>query len=214
MQDFTYDDDKLTLSAEGVVTSKFTVSPSVIASLVGDVRSGYNGKTVTKTIPHLDQFDVTCDASWVHISKNGNKLTIKVDATTDTKTARRAKIVFKNGDYTASVGAIQYELSALLGSYKLSFKGGSESATIGYGKAEDGSKALYLTVQGEYATLKFPLLYLAGSQSLLMQLQHRPTVGLLIASAMCSSMVVAVIGRAIATTSLICLPLRPKKTEV
>ena len=169
VQDFTYDDDKLTLSAEGVVTSKFTVSPSVIASLVGDVRSGYNGKTVTKTIPHLDQFDVTCDASWVHISKNGNKLTIKVDATTDTKTARRAKIVFKNGDYTASVGAIQYELSALLGSYKLSFKGGSESATIGYGKAEDGSKALYLTVQGEYATLKFPLLYLAGSQSLLMQ---------------------------------------------
>lgn len=169
VQDFTYDDDKLTMSAEGVQTSKFTVSPTVVASIFGDIQSGYNGKTVTKTIPHLDQFDVTCDASWVHISKSGNKLTVKVDATTDTKTARKAKIVFKNGDYTASVSAIQYELSALLGSYKLNFKGGSESATIGYGKAANGSQVLYLTVQGEYATLEFPLIYLSGSQTLLMQ---------------------------------------------
>lgn len=169
VQDFTYDDDKLTMSAEGVQTSKFTVSPTVVASIFGDIQSGYNGKTVTKTIPHLNQFDVTCDASWVHISKSGNKLTVKVDATTDTKTARKAKIVFKNGDYTASVSAIQYELSALLGSYKLNFKGGSESATIGYGKAANSSQVLYLTVQGEYATLEFPLIYLSGSQTLLMQ---------------------------------------------
>lgn len=169
VQDFTYDDDKLTMSAEGVQTSKFTVSPTVVASIFGDIQSGYNGKTATKTIPHLDQFDVTCDASWVHISKSGNKLTVKVDATTDTKTARKAKIVFKNGDYTASVSAIQYELSALLGSYKLNFKGGSESTTIGYGKAANGSQVLYLTVQGEYATLEFPLIYFSGSQTLLMQ---------------------------------------------
>ena len=169
VQDFTYDDDKLTLSADGVETSKFTVSPSVVASIFGDMLSGYNGKTVTKTIPHLDQFNVTCDASWVHISKSGNKLTVKVDATTDTKTIRKANIVFKNGDYKDSVNVSQYELSALLGSYKLKFKGASESASLGYEEAADGSQNLYLTVQGEYATLKFPLIYLSGSQSLLMQ---------------------------------------------
>jgi hypothetical protein len=169
VQDIAYDDDKLTLSADGVETSKFTVSPSVVASIFGDILSGYNGKTVTKTIPHLDQFDVTCDASWVHISKSGNKLTVKVDATTDTKTIRKANIVFKNGDYKDSVNVSQYELSALLGSYKLKFKGASESASLGYEEAADGSQNLYLTVQGEYATLKFPLIYLSGSQSLLMQ---------------------------------------------
>lgn len=169
VRDLAYDDDKLTLTADGVETGKFTVSPNVVASFFGDILSGYNGKTVTKTVPHLDQFDISCDASWVHISKSGNKLSVKVDATTDTKTARKAKIVFKNGDYTASVSAIQYELSALLGSYKLNFKGGSESATIGYGKTAAGSQALYLTVQGEYATLEFPLIYLSGSQTLLMQ---------------------------------------------
>jgi hypothetical protein len=53
VQDIAYDDDKLTLSADGVETSKFTVSPSVVASIFGDILSGYNGKTVTKTIPHL-----------------------------------------------------------------------------------------------------------------------------------------------------------------
>ncbi len=169
VQDINYDDANLKMSANGVETSKLWVSPEIIASLIGNIRSGYNGKTVTKIVPHLDQVEISSDASWVHISKNGNELTIKLDASADKTKMRKATIVIKNGNDTSAVTVTQFELSSLLGSYKLSTGSETKAATLAYGMDDAGKQQLYLSVSSNYGTYQFPLIYLSSSQMLLMQ---------------------------------------------
>lgn len=114
LYDFTYDSATAKLSAGGVETTKSFVDVNAIAKLIGSVSVSNGAKTVTKTVPHLDKLEVTCEASWVHLSKSGNTLTITVDANPMATKARGSKIKVSNGTDEAQVQVLQYDLPALL----------------------------------------------------------------------------------------------------
>lgn len=174
----TYDDAHLKMSAEGVETTKLWVDPAIVAQLLGNIGAGNAGKTVTKTIPHLDQVEFKCDAPWVHISKNGDKLTVKVDANPDASKARVATITMVNGDNSSSVKVTQMELSAILGKYTLTVRGYdtaaggfamlSKEAELAYeGSGDD--RMLYLNVVSDGDTYKFPAIYREDERAVLLQ---------------------------------------------
>lgn len=179
VQDINYDDDNLTMSADNITSDKLWVSPAVIAQIVGDIGAGKEAKNITKTIPHLDQVQVTCDASWVHVSQSGNKLTIKIDANPDESKVRKTHITFTNGNYSSSISVTQIELSAILGTYDLTMKaydrakGGlapiTTQATLAYETDDNGEQQLYLTVSNDGTTYKFPAIYLQSAQAILLQ---------------------------------------------
>ena len=67
-----------------------------------------------KTIPFLNKVDISCDASWVHLSKDGNQLTIKVDANPVAVNARGGWVTLSNGYVEKKIQITQYDLPALL----------------------------------------------------------------------------------------------------
>ena len=182
VQDIAYDDDKLTLTADGVETSKFLISPYVVAQMIGNIGAPAVGTTKTFNVSHLDQLDITTTASWVHITKNGNKLTIKVDANPDKSKARitTVKIVNKNSsDLVTSITVSQFELDALLGDWNLSMLAYDASngaigkvkvnASLNYDTNANGEQQLYLTVNASSGTYSIPAIYLKAYNALLLQ---------------------------------------------
>ena len=71
--------------------------------MIGAINASNGEKTITKTIPYLNKLDISCDASWVHLSKDGDKLIIKVDANPIATNARGAKLKISNGIKEAQV---------------------------------------------------------------------------------------------------------------
>ena len=179
VQDINYDDEKLTMSADNITSDKLWVSPEVLAELVGNIGTGKNAKTITKTLPHLDQVKVSCDASWVHVSQSGNKLTIKIDANPDESKVRKTYVTFTNGNYSSSISVTQIELSAILGTYELTMSAYSSDkgdftnvktpVTLAYETDENGEQQLYLTISNDGMTYKFPAIYMQSAQAILLQ---------------------------------------------
>jgi hypothetical protein len=180
VQYLDYDDDKLTLTADGVETSLFLVSPDVIAQYIGNIGSPTAGTTKTVTVPHLDQFNITSDASWVHITTNGNELTIKVDASTENVRAANIIIANKHSERLASaIKVTQLDLDALLGDWNLTMKAydatiGSLAkmtvkATLDYDYDENNQQQLYLIVDASTGTYYIPAAFDAQNCALMLQ---------------------------------------------
>lgn len=179
IQDFTYDSATAKLSAGGVETTESFVDVNAIARLIGSVSVSNGAKTVTKTVPHLDKLLLACDASWVHLSKDGNTLTIAVDANPMATKARGSKIKVSNGTDEAQVQVLQYDLPALLGSYKLTmtaydpdaeaFRQTTRNAKIRY-TGSGKNRKYFLNVESGYgADYIFPLTYVQSANAFLMQ---------------------------------------------
>ena len=179
LYDFTYDSATAKLSAGGVETTESFVDVNAIARLIGSVSVSNGAKTVTKTVPHLDKLQLACDASWVHLSKDGNTLTIAVDANPMATKARGSKIKVSNGTDEAQVQVLQYDLPALLGSYKLTmtaydpdaeaFRQTTRNAKIRY-TGSGKNRKYFLNVESGYgADYIFPLTYVASANAFLMQ---------------------------------------------
>lgn len=179
IQDFTYDSATAKLSAGGVETTESFVDVNAIARLIGSVSVSNGAKTVTKTVPHLDKLQLACDASWVHLSKDGNTLTIAVDANPMATKARGSKIKVSNGTDEAQVQVLQYDLPALLGSYKLTmtaydpdaeaFRQTTRNAKIRY-TGSGKNRKYFLNVESGYgADYVFPLTYVQSANAFLMQ---------------------------------------------
>lgn len=179
IQDFTYDSATAKLSAGGVETTESFVDVNAIARLIGSVSVSNGAKTVTKTVPHLDKLQLACDASWVHLSKDGNTLTIAVDANPMATKARGSKIKVSNGTDEAQVQVLQYDLPALLGSYKLTmtaydpdaeaFRQTTRNAKIRY-TGSGKNRKYFLNVESGYgADYIFPLTYVQSANAFLMQ---------------------------------------------
>ncbi len=179
LYDFTYDSATAKLSAGGVETTESFVDVNAIARLIGSVSVSNGAKTVTKTVPHLDKLQLACDASWVHLSKDGNTLTIAVDANPMATKARGSKIKVSNGTDEAQVQVLQYDLPALLGSYKLTmtaydpdaeaFRQTTRNAKIRYTGSSKNRK-YFLNVESGYgADYIFPLTYVQSANAFLMQ---------------------------------------------
>lgn len=186
MQDFDYDDDKLTLTADGVETSLFLVSPDVIAQYIGNIGSPTAGTTKTVTVPLLDQFNITSDASWVHITTNGNELTIKVDASTEKVRAANITIANKHSERLASaIKVTQLDLDALLGNWDLTMKAADAetgnlkmmkvNATLDYDYDENNQQQLYLVVEAPSGTYYIPAAF--DKQNCALMLQSNQKVG-------------------------------------
>lgn len=179
VRDINYDDDNLTMSADKVTSDKLWVSPEVVANLIGNIGAGKDAKTVTKTVSHLDQLQISCDASWVHITTNGNKLTITIDANPDASKVRKTHITFTNGNYSSQISVTQIELSAMLGTYDLTMKAYNSDkegiatvktqATLAYETDDQGQQQLYLSVTNNGLTYKIPATYLKSAQAILLQ---------------------------------------------
>ena len=75
-----FDKETAKLSGNGVQTTSSKIDVNVIANLIGTVDVSNGAKNIKKTIPYLSWLNVSCDASWVHLTKEGNTLTIDVDA--------------------------------------------------------------------------------------------------------------------------------------
>jgi len=179
LYDFTYDSATAKLSAGGVETTESFVDVNAIARLIGSVSVSNGAKTVTKTVPHLDKLQLACDASWVHLSKDGNTLTITVDANPMATKARGSKIKVSNGTDEAQVQVLQYDLPALLGSYKLTmtaydpdaeaFRQTTRNAKIRY-TGSGKNRKYFLNVESGYgADYIFPLTYVQSANAFLMQ---------------------------------------------
>ena len=179
IQDFTYDSATAKLSAGGVETTESFVDVNAIARLIGSVSVSNGAKTVTKTVPHLDKLQLACDASWVHLSKDGNTLTIAVEANPVATKARGSKIKVSNGTDEAQVQVLQYDLPALLGSYKLTmtaydpdaeaFRQTTRNAKIRY-TGSGKNRKYFLNVESGYgADYAFPLTYVQSANAFLMQ---------------------------------------------
>lgn len=164
VQYINYDDTNLTMSANGITSTKVYVDPSQATALIGGVGSDNNAGSQEFTIPHLDQYTFTSTSDWLTFTKDGDKLTISWTANPDEGKVRVGRVNVTNGDYSSSFTVSQMDENAILGTYRLQVLSGSTTgtwtATIGY---ENNNRSnLYLTIQdydNNFPTLRIPILY-------------------------------------------------------
>ena len=181
VHDLTFDTATAKLSANGVETTESYIDVNTVAKVLGNISVSNGEKTVTKVIPYLDKLNISCDASWVHLSKEGNKLTITVDANAMATQARGAKIKISNGADEVQVQVLQFDLPALLGNYQLTmtslvrdggqmkFVQNTRTAKIRY-VGSGNNRKYFLDVESPYgANYLFQLTYVASAHAFLMQ---------------------------------------------
>lgn len=185
VQEFILDKDNSTVKVEGAEVTKTVVNLDIIAKLIGRLSFTNGEKTITKTIPFLNKVDISCDASWVHFSKDGNQLTIKVDANPVAVNARGGWVTLSNGYVEKKIQITQYDLPALLGNYQVSltyynfrkngFANGTFNGVIRY-TTRGGERHFYLLVEGvNGVNYRFPLIYMQSINAFLMQSGQRVT---------------------------------------
>ena len=181
LYDLTFDKATAKFTGTGVESTASNVDVNLIANMIGAINASNGEKTITKTIPYLNKLDITCDASWVHLSKDGDKLTIKVDANPIATNARGAKLKISNGIKEAQVQIMQFDLSALMGTYELTmtsyvskdgkkgFFENTRTARLRYA-GSGANRKFYLNVHSDYGSdYVFPLTYVASANAFLMQ---------------------------------------------
>ena len=181
LYDLTLDKATAKFTGTGVESTASNVDVNLIAKMIGAINASNGEKTITKTIPYLNKLDITCDASWVHLSKDGDKLTIKVDANSIATNARAAKLKISNGTAEAQVQILQFDLSALMGTYELTmtsyvskdgkkgFFENTRTARLRY-VGSGANRKFYLNVHSDYGSdYVFPLTYVASANAFLMQ---------------------------------------------
>lgn len=179
LYDLTFDKATAKFTGTGVESAASNVDVNLIANMIGAINASNGEKTITKTIPYLNKLDITCDAPWLHLSKDGDKLTIKVDANPIATNARGAKLKISNGIKEAQVQILQFDLSAFMGTYELTMtsyvpekKGyfeNTRTARLRYVGSGENRK-FYLNVHSDYGSdYVFPLTYVASANAFLMQ---------------------------------------------
>ena len=179
LYDLTLDAETAKFSGTGVESTASNVDVNLIANMIGAINASNGEKTITKTIPYLSKLNISCDASWVQLSKEGNKLIIKVEANPVATNARGAKLKISNGTAEAQVQILQFDLSALMGTYELTmtsyvsekkgFFENTRTARLRYA-GSGANRKFYLNVHSDYGSdYVFPLTYVASANAFLMQ---------------------------------------------
>ncbi|MES5169577.1 DUF4302 domain-containing protein [Prevotella melaninogenica] len=179
LYDLTFDKATAKFTGTGVESAASNVDVNLIANMIGAINASNGEKTITKTIPYLNKLDITCDAPWLHLSKDGDKLTIKVDANPIATNARGAKLKISNGIKEAQVQIQQFDLSVLMGTYELTmtsyvpekdgFFENTRTARLRY-VGSGANRKFYLNVHSGYGSdYVFPLTYVASANAFLMQ---------------------------------------------
>ena len=181
LYDLTLDKATAKFTGTGVESTASNVDVNLIANMIGAINASNGEKTITKTIPYLSKLNISCDASWIQLSKEGDKLTIKVDANPIATNARAAKLKISNGTAEAQVQILQFDLSALMGTYELTmtslvskdgkkgFFENTRTARLRYA-GSGATRKFYLNVHSDYGSdYVFPLTYVASANAFLMQ---------------------------------------------
>ena len=179
LYDLTLDKATAKFTGTGVESTASNVDVNLIANMIGAINASNGEKTITKTIPYLSKLNISCDASWVQLSKEGNKLIIKVEANPVATNARGAKLKISNGTAEAQVQILQFDLSALMGTYELTmtsyvsekkgFFENTRTARLRYA-GSGANRKFYLNVHSDYGSdYVFPLTYVASANAFLMQ---------------------------------------------
>ena len=179
LYDLTLDKATAKFTGTGVESTASNVDVNLIANMIGAINASNGEKTITKTIPYLSKLNISCDASWIQLSKEGDKLTIKVDANPIATNARGAKLKISNGTAEAQVQILQFDLSALMGTYELTmtsyvsekkgFFENTRTARLRYA-GSGANRKFYLNVHSDYGSdYVFPLTYVASANAFLMQ---------------------------------------------
>lgn len=179
LYDLTLDAETAKLSGTGVESTASNVDVNLVANMIGAINASNGEKTITKTIPYLSKLNISCDASWVQLSKEGNKLIIKIEANPVATNARGAKLKISNGTAEAQVQILQFDLSALMGTYELTmtsyvsekkgFFENTRTARLRYA-GSGANRKFYLNVHSDYGSdYVFPLTYVASANAFLMQ---------------------------------------------
>ena len=181
LYDLTLDKATAKFTGTGVESTASNVDVNLIANMIGAINASNGEKTITKTIPYLSKLNISCDASWIQLSKEGDKLTIKVDANPIATNARAAKLKISNGTAEAQVQILQFDLSALMGTYELTmtslvskdgkkgFFENTRTARLRY-VGSGANRKFYLNVHSDYGSdYVFPLTYVASDNAFLMQ---------------------------------------------
>lgn len=124
ISELTYDDDALSLTADGVTTTKGFVNPNVVTNVIGSVGADDNAFTRTfRNIAHLDELGFYTTADWVTITPNGNNLTISGQANTTGEMRTATVYVYNkaNQNYVATFTVSQCTLRDVLGTYRFVF---------------------------------------------------------------------------------------------
>lgn len=177
--DLTFDAATAKFSSNGVESTATNIDVNLVAEMIGSINVSNGAKTVTKVIPYLDKLNISCDAPWVQLTKEGNKLTITVEANPNATKARGAKIKISNGTNVAQVQVLQFDLPALLGTYQLTmtsyvsekkgFFENTRTARLRY-VGSGANRKFYLNVHSDYGSdYVFPLTYIASANAFLMQ---------------------------------------------
>ena len=181
LYDLTLDKATAKFTGTGVESTASNVDVNLIANMIGAINASNGEKTITKTIPYLNKLNISCAASWIQLSKEGDKLTIKVDANPIATNARAAKLKISNGTAEAQVQILQFDLSALMGTYELTmtslvskdgkkgFFENTRTARLRY-VGSGANRKFYLNVHSDYGSdYVFPLTYVASANAFLMQ---------------------------------------------
>lgn len=178
MSDLTFDVNSLKFSAKDVESTQSNIDVDLIARTIGDINASNVEKSITKFFPYLDKLNITCDASWVHLTTDNGKLTVNLDANPNATKARGARIKISNGVKESQVQVAQFDLPAILGIYQLKMKAVisndgdlgevTRTAQIKYeGSGQD--RKFFLRVANDGGSpYVFPLVYLPNENVFLM----------------------------------------------
>ena len=179
VSELAFDINSFKFSAKDVESTQANIDIDLIVSTIGNINASNAEKSVTKYIPFLDRLNITCDASWVHLTKDNGKLTINLDANPNATKARGAKIKISNGVKETQVQVTQLDLPAVIGFYQLkmtSITPGAEdmventrTAQIRYEGSGQDRKFFLRVTNGGLPPYVFPLEFLPNENVFLMR---------------------------------------------
>lgn len=118
-----FDNNAMTLTCtdEGATDVVLTgiMSPTTLLKITGSSMAFDNSaNTSTFSVNKLEEYTLTPDVDWIHISTSGNTLTISVDANTS-GAPRSGSITVKVGELQDVISVTQIEVTDFLGNYTL-----------------------------------------------------------------------------------------------
>lgn len=133
VSELTYDDDALTLTGQGVASTRCYINANVVTDAVSNVRRDNAAFSETFEISHLNQFSFNKgDASWLSLTTEGNTLTIEATQNTEGHPRSAIVAVVYYDEVVAYFVVSQFGVEDLLGTYTISYynrTGASETSS-------------------------------------------------------------------------------------
>lgn len=154
-----YDDTNVSLTADNVTTTASYISTDYIAGLIGSISGEHTAFTKTYEIPHLDKLTIESEADWIHVSTNGDQLTVTVDENPDGN-IRVGGLTISSGDNSSEITVTQCDINNVLGSYTLYFRDRDNSTeTASLTLTQKSGNDIVMTITDGSRTYSMPATY-------------------------------------------------------